>query len=79
MALRIELSSYFRTYVSSYDRNKGVEVPFEAGKTVEQVIRELGLPREEVVVMTVNRSSVRPDHVLQDGDLIGLFPAALGG
>jgi sulfur carrier protein ThiS len=65
--------------VRGYDPETGVEVPFEAGKTVDQVIRELGIPREEVVIVTVNRSCVRADHVLRDGDLVGLFPAALGG
>ncbi|MBM3298554.1 MAG: MoaD/ThiS family protein [Deltaproteobacteria bacterium] len=79
MALRVEIGSYLRRYVHGYDAAQGMEVACEPGVTAGEVIRQLGIPEGEVSIITVNRSVARPDQELHDGDLIGVFPVAMGG
>jgi molybdopterin synthase sulfur carrier subunit len=47
--------------------------------TVADLINELGLPEEEVKLMFVNGRSCELDHVLSEGDEIGIFPPVGGG
>jgi sulfur carrier protein ThiS len=79
MILRVEVGSYLRKYVSGYDPEKGLELELDAEKTAGQIIDELGIPRNETAVIMVNRKAAQLDHALKDGDLLGLFPVALGG
>jgi sulfur-carrier protein len=54
-----------------------VELP--KGGTVGDLVRRLGLPEEEVKLVFVNGRSRDQDHILEDGDEVGLFPAVGGG
>lgn len=54
-----------------------VELPTDA--TVGQLVEHLGLPPEQVKIVFVN-GLIRPrDHVLADGDELGIFPPVGGG
>jgi sulfur carrier protein ThiS len=79
MILRVEVGSYLRRYVAGYDPEKGMELELDAEKTAGQIIDELGIPRSEATVIMVNRKAAQPDQALKDGDILGLFPVALGG
>ncbi len=79
MALRVEVGSYLRKYLTAYEPEKGLELDLEGEKTAGQIIDELGIPRSEVSIIMVNRIAARSDHPLKDGDLLGIFPVALGG
>lgn len=79
MALRVEVGSYLRKYLTEYDPEKGLELKLKAEKTAGQIIDELGIPPSEVSIIMVNRKAARSDQALKDGDLLGLFPVALGG
>jgi sulfur carrier protein ThiS len=50
-----------------------------AGKTVSQVIDQLGIPADEVHLVMVNRSTVSVGHILNENDLVGVFPPVGGG
>jgi sulfur-carrier protein len=54
-----------------------VELP--KGGTVGDLVQRLGLPEEEVKLVFVNGRSRDQDHILEDGDEVGLFPAVGGG
>ncbi len=79
MAVRVELGSYLRKYVTGYDAEKCLELRLDGEKTAGQIIDELGIPRSEAAVIMVNRKAAQSDQLLKDGDLLGLFPVALGG
>jgi molybdopterin synthase sulfur carrier subunit len=49
------------------------------GTTVERLILHLGLPADEVKVVFVNGIIRLEDHVLSDGDEVGIFPPVGGG
>jgi molybdopterin converting factor small subunit len=54
-----------------------VELPEDA--TVAQLVKELGLPEEQVKVVFVNGTVQKGDHGLTDGDEVGVFPPVGGG
>jgi molybdopterin converting factor small subunit len=49
------------------------------GATVEQLVKHLRLPAAEIKVIFVNSVTQQKDHVLDDGDQVGIFPAVGGG
>ena len=65
--------------LASYNPGKSDDVPFEEGETLEQLIRRLDIPPDEVRITFVNGRSVPLSTVLQQGDRVGLFPAVGGG
>jgi len=54
-----------------------VEIP--DGSTVRQLVRSLGIPDRMPSVILVNGRDAAPDQVLEDGDLLTLFPPLVGG
>ncbi len=51
----------------------------EAGNTLNDLFRELGVPEEEVKIVFVNNLRRQKDYVLQEGDRVGIFPPVAGG
>lgn len=51
----------------------------EDGLTVGGLMERLSIPAGEVKIRFVNSVHVGEDHVLKDGDRVGLFPAIGGG
>jgi molybdopterin converting factor small subunit len=50
------------------------------GATVQKLLEnELGVPPDEVKIVFVNGITRRFDHVLADGDRVGIFPPVGGG
>lgn len=72
MPIRVELSRLLRKYVTDYKDDHGILVDYEEGKTVEQVIAELSIPRDKVFTVFVNRKPAKVGYRLQDGDLVAL-------
>jgi len=54
-----------------------VKLPEDA--TAADLIDHLGLPPEEVKLLFVNGLFRTPEHVLADGDELGIFPPVGGG
>ena len=54
-----------------------MELPEDA--TVARLVKELGLPEEEVKVVFVNGTIRKKDYGLTDGDAVGIFPPVGGG
>ena len=79
MTLRIEAGSSLIKYLSGYDPESGLELELDVEKTAGQIIDELGIPRSDPTVIMAPRKAAQLDQTLKDGDLLGLFPVALGG
>jgi len=52
---------------------------FSPGVTIDQVIKELGIPEKEVTLIFVNGHHADIHDTLSDGDTIDLFPPVGGG
>ena len=80
MSVRIDLSPFLRRkYRPDYDPNKGLIIDDGAGKTLHQIVQELGIPLDEVSSTLVNHYAAQPTYRVQDGDLIILTIAISGG
>lgn len=51
----------------------------QEGTTIEQLIRDLGIPRDIVKLIFVNGKKENSDYCLQNQDRVGLFPPVGGG
>jgi sulfur carrier protein/molybdopterin synthase sulfur carrier subunit len=76
MVVNVKLMSMFAKYLKDHPDGK---VDVEEGATVRSLARMLGLPVNLVRIITVNGRQEDLDKVLSDGDLLYIFPPAIGG
>ena len=76
MIVTVQLLSLFAKYLQGYPDGK---VELEAGASVQDLAEKLGLPIKLVRIITVNGKQETRDKILSDGDLVFIFPPALGG
>jgi len=55
------------------------EIAVEAGRTIRQVLLDLGMPPEVVALVLVNDEQQSKDYLLQDGDTVKLMAIVGGG
>jgi len=55
------------------------ERDYPEGTTVERIVDELGLPREQLGILMVNSRHVDLQRVLADGETLAIFPLVGGG
>lgn len=74
MQVTVKLFAHFRH--GRFD----VEVrQYQPGVTVEHIVEELGIPKNELGILLVNSRHVGLDRELRDGDSLALFPLVGGG
>ena len=56
-----------------------LEIKMPERATLSELYDRLGIPREEVKTAFVNSAIRGPDHVLCEGDEVGIFPPVGGG
>ena len=56
-----------------------LEISVETGRTIRQVLLDLGMPSEVVALVLVNDEQQSKDYVLQDGDTVKLMAIVGGG
>ena len=76
MVINVKLMSMFAKYQKNYPDGR---VNIEDGATVRGLAEMLGLPLKLVRIITVNGKQEDINKILSDGDLIYIFPPAIGG
>lgn len=80
MSVRVDLSPILRRqYHPEYIPHRGLILDDGAGKTLRQIVHELGIPLDEVSSTLVNHCVEQPSYRVQDGDSIFLTIAIGGG
>jgi hypothetical protein len=80
MSVRVDLSPILRKqYHLDYDPEKGLILEDGAGKTLQQIVQELGISIDEISSTLVNYRVEQPGYRVQDGDSIYLTIAISGG
>ena len=51
----------------------------DEGKTVQEVVEELRLPKGLNYIITVNGMAIEAEYFLKDGDAVALFAPSSGG
>jgi len=76
MVVNVKLMSMFAKYLENHSDGK---VGVEEGTSVRGLAEILGLPLKLVRIITVNGKQEDLDKILSDGDLVYIFPPAIGG
>ena len=76
MLVNVKLMSLFAKYLKNHPDGK---VDLGEGTTVRGLAGSLGLPIKLVRIIAVNGKQENLDKVLSDGDLVYIFPPAIGG
>ncbi len=76
MLVNVKLMSMFARYLKNRPDGR---IDLEQGTTVRGLSENLGLPVKLVRIITVNGKQEDLDKVLSDGDLVYIFPPAIGG
>ena len=79
MAVYIELTVLLRKFVPDYDDEKGIVLEDAEGKTISDLMKELGIPTEKVFNVLLNRYPSKPSQVVKNGDLVTLGRVIGGG
>jgi hypothetical protein len=78
MSVVVKLSPLLRKFIPDYDHHQGILLENGAGKKVNQLVEQLGVPKERVTSVLVNHRPSRMGYVLQEGDLV-LLAMVIGG
>jgi len=79
MPLEVRVFATLRSYLPDYDPVRGHSLEVTPGTTIAQVIRQLGLPPEEVTLILVNGVHREEDTPLTGQERLALFPPVGGG
>ena len=79
MKIKVKLYATLRPYLGDVPSGTAVEMDIPMGSTMGFLAETLKLPPDEVKICFVNHCIVELEHVLQEGDEIGIFPPIGGG
>ncbi len=75
--IRIDLKLFVT--LAKYHPNGSGDHEVALGTSVEQLIKDLGIPGDTVKLIFINGKKALPTQVLADRDRLGLFPPVGGG
>ena len=79
MQIRVKLFATLGRHALSGAPGVPFEMELSEGATLDDVVKQLKLPREEVKVFFVNGRARPIDWPLRESDEIGIFPLVAGG
>ncbi len=79
MQVRVRLLATYYKYLPPDAEGSSFPVEVEPGTTVEDLVATLPVPGGDASVVLVNGRGAQPRQVLQEGDVVCLFPAIAGG
>ena len=79
MKVSLKLFATFRRYLPPGTEGSVCHVRVPRGTNVGDLLSQFGVPDKESRVILVNGRHAKPDHVLDDDDIIAAFPAMAGG
>lgn len=79
ITVHVKLFATLRRYRPGLGLGEAFPGELPEGATVGDLVQQLGLPAEEVKIVFVNGLFRNLDHVLADGDELGIFPPVGGG
>lgn len=79
VVIRVKPHSYLNVYLSGEQAHRILELEFPEPPTVDQVVEYLQLPREEILLIAINKKTVSWKTRAYPGDLVELYPTIGGG
>lgn len=75
----MRLFATLRKYGPPVAHGQSFAVDLPEGATLAELVRELGIPGQEMRQAFVNGVIRTPEYSLKDGDSVGIFPPIAGG
>lgn len=79
ITVRVRVYTMLRRYRPDVPRGQEERLLLPSGSTVLDLLAGLGIPREQVQTVFVNRRVMHVETILQADDRVDLFPAIAGG
>jgi molybdopterin synthase sulfur carrier subunit len=79
MDIEVRLYANFRDFLPSGSTAFGMKKSLDKDTTIEELVKELGLPEDVPKIVIVNGTHAEFDYVLKDGDTLSVFPPLAGG
>jgi sulfur carrier protein ThiS len=80
MIIEIKIHSSFHKNIPSTEKKlDGDKWDMIEGINVEQVLAILKIPDKEAMLLLINGQAVNKDHLLDEGDVLAVFPVLSGG
>jgi len=79
MKVRLKLFATFRRYLPPGAQGSACDVEIPDGAQVSELLSRFGVPDKESLIILINGRDASPDRILQDGDIVAVFPAMAGG
>jgi molybdopterin converting factor small subunit len=79
MNVRLKLFATFRRYLPPGSQGNACHIKVPAGTRVADLLARFDLPTDESKVILVNGRDADPERVLEEGDVVGVFPSMAGG
>lgn len=80
MIIKTKIFTSLRHYVpDSVQKLGGNRLAVSKGTTVAQVLETLNIPEEEIKLLLVNGHNADSEQILNEGDVLYVFPPIAGG
>lgn len=79
MKISVKLFATLRPFLGEGASGSPVALDIPSGATIGELANLLKLPPDEVKICFVNGRICELDHILTDGDEVGIFPPIGGG
>ncbi len=79
MKVRLKLFAVFRRYLPPGTQGSACEVEVPENAAVGDLLSRFGVPQKEPRMILVNGRDAGADRILQDGDVVAVFPTLAGG
>jgi molybdopterin converting factor small subunit len=79
MKVELKLFATFRQYLPPGTVGSAAAVEVAAGAQVADLLAQLGVPHHDSTMILVNGRSAGLERVLEENDVVAVFPAMAGG
>ena len=79
MQIEVKLFATFRNHLPPGSGPFSSSIEVETGQTIRDVLEHFRIPEDTPKILLVNGLHARPQDVLQEGDVLSVFPPLAGG
>jgi sulfur-carrier protein len=79
MKIEFNLFASLDQYMPIPEGDSSKTMEFKSGSSVQEILEQFSVPLDQVKLIFINGIRGEIDHILKEGDRLGVFPAVAGG